>query len=63
MAVLTYSAVAVGLKVLPVVIEAALGQGFSGLQIIGLPNDYCSDARERIRASIEAVGMSLPRAD
>ena len=60
MAVLTYSAVAVGLKVLPVVIEAALGQGFSGLQIIGLPNDYCRDARERIRASIEAVGMSLP---
>lgn len=60
MAVLTYSAVAVGLKVIPVVIEAALGQGFSGLQIIGLPAEYCRDARERIRASVEAVGISIP---
>lgn len=60
MAVMAYSAVAVGLKVIPVIIEAALGQGFSGLQIIGLPNEYCRDARERIRASLEAVGLSLP---
>ncbi|MEY2987053.1 MAG: hypothetical protein RJB13_574 [Pseudomonadota bacterium] len=60
MAVLTHSAVAIGLKVLPVVIEAALGQGFSGLQLIGLPYEYSRDARERIKASIEAVGISLP---
>lgn len=60
MAVLVYSAVSIGLKIVPVVIEAALGHGFSGLQIIGLPNDFVRDARERIRASLESLGLPLP---
>lgn len=60
MAVLVHSAVAVGLNIVPVIIEAALGHGFSGLQIIGLSHDVCRDARERIRAGIESLGLSLP---
>jgi magnesium chelatase family protein len=54
------SAICIGMQVVPVSIEAALGQGFSGLQLIGLPQDYARDARERIRASLESLGIALP---
>ena len=55
-----FSAVCIGMQVVPVTVEAALGQGFSGLQFIGLPQDYARDARERIRSSLESLGVSLP---
>jgi magnesium chelatase family protein len=44
----------------PVTIEAALGNGFSGVQLIGVPQEYARDARERIRAALEFVGCPLP---
>jgi magnesium chelatase family protein len=44
----------------PVTIEAALGNGFSGVQLIGVPQEYARDARERIRAALESVGCPLP---
>ncbi|NBO39037.1 ATP-binding protein [bacterium] len=60
MSVIVRSAVTIGLNITPVTVEAALGSGFSGVQLIGLPQDYARDARERIRAAIESLGMSLP---
>ena len=60
MSVVICSAVTLGLQVVPVSIEAALGSGFSGVQLIGLPQEYARDARERIRAAIEGLGISLP---
>jgi magnesium chelatase family protein len=60
MTITIHSAITVGLQVIPISVEAALGNGFSGLQFIGLPNDYARDAKERIRASLESMGIALP---
>ncbi|MBM3381398.1 MAG: ATP-binding protein [Betaproteobacteria bacterium] len=60
MSVIIHSAITLGLQVVPVTIEAAIGAGFSGLQFLGLPNDYARDAKERIRASLESLGIPLP---
>ncbi|MFZ9519315.1 MAG: ATP-binding protein [Silvanigrellaceae bacterium] len=54
------SAICLGLQIIPVTIEAALGSGFSGVQLIGLPQDYAREARERIRAAVETLGLTLP---
>lgn len=55
-----HSAVCLGMQVVSVTIEAALGNGFSGVQLIGLPHDYARDARERIRSALESLGFPLP---
>ncbi|MEN9827253.1 MAG: hypothetical protein RI953_2998 [Pseudomonadota bacterium] len=60
MSCIVYSAVCLGLQIVPVTIEAALGSGFSGVQLIGLPQDYAREARERIRAALENLGLTLP---
>lgn len=60
MSCLVRSAVCLGMTVHPVTIEAALGNGFSGVQLIGVPQEYARDARERIRAALESVGCPLP---
>lgn len=56
----TYSAVLVGVSVEEVEIETAMGSGFSGLCLIGLPNDVVRDMRERVRAALEATGYGIP---
>lgn len=60
MSCLVRSAVCLGMNVHTVTIEAALGNGFSGVQLIGVPQEYARDARERIRAALESVGCPLP---
>lgn len=60
MAITIHTAVTMGLQVIPITIEAALGSGFSGLQILGLSQEYSRDARERIRAALEGLGLTLP---
>lgn len=60
MTCVVHSAVCLGLNVYPVTIESALGSGFSGLQLIGVPQEYARDARERIRAALESLGFTLP---
>jgi magnesium chelatase family protein len=60
MTIIIHSAMTLGLQVVPITIEAALGNGFSGLQFLGLPNEYARDAKERIRASLESLGIALP---
>lgn len=60
MSIVIHSAITLGLQVVPLTIEAALGSGFAGVQLLGLPHDYARDAKERIRAAIESLGISLP---
>ncbi|MEY4065616.1 MAG: hypothetical protein RIR26_1824 [Pseudomonadota bacterium] len=60
MSVIIHSAVTSGLQVIPLTIEAALGSGFAGVQLLGLPLDYARDAKERIRAALESLGLTLP---
>lgn len=56
----TYSAALVGVSVEEVEIETAMGSGFSGLCLIGLPNEVVRDMRERVRAALEAAGYGIP---
>ena len=57
---LVKSAVLVGVNVVEVTIEAFMGNGFTGLNIIGLPSQKTRDIKERIRAAMESSGFPLP---
>lgn len=55
-----FSAILVGVELELVEIEVAVGRSFSGLALIGLPQDAARDMRERIRAALESVQKELP---
>lgn len=40
-------------------IEAALGRGFSGLQLLGIPGEAARQLRERVRSALEAAGAQV----
>lgn len=41
-------------------VQCAISPGLPSFQIVGLPNKAVSEARERVRASISALGLALP---
>lgn len=55
-----FSAILVGVELEIVEIEVAVGRSFSGLALIGLPQDAARDMRERVRAALESVQKELP---
>lgn len=56
----TYSCLLVGVDVLTLEVETVLGNGFSGLNILGLGTEATRDMRERIRSALESIGIPIP---
>lgn len=56
----TYSCVLVGVEVVSVEIETVVGNGFSGLNILGISTDVARDMRERVRSALESIGIFIP---
>lgn len=49
-----------GIEARPVEVQCALSPGLPGFAIVGLPNKAVSEARERVRAALSALGLALP---
>lgn len=49
-----------GLEVLPVTVEVQLAPGLPAFTIVGLPDKAVAESRERVRAAMAALGLSLP---
>ncbi len=56
----TYACLLVGVEVVTIEIEAVLGNGFSGLNILGMTAEIVKDMRERIRSALESIGILIP---
>jgi magnesium chelatase family protein len=49
-----------GLQAQTIEVQAQLSPGMPGFAIVGLPDKAVSEARERVRAALQAMGLSLP---
>lgn len=49
-----------GLEARPVEVQCAVAPGLPAFSIVGLPDKAVSEARERVRAAISALGLALP---
>ena len=49
-----------GIEAMPVEVQCALTSGMPAFSIVGLPDKAVSEARERIRSALTAMGISLP---
>ena len=49
-----------GLEVADVEVEVQLGSGLPSFAIVGLPDKAVAESRERVRAALGAMGLSLP---
>jgi magnesium chelatase family protein len=54
------SAALVGVEAIGVVVEASIAGGLPGVQVVGLPDAAVREAKERVRAALRAVGLTLP---
>lgn len=49
-----------GVEVCPVDVEVQISGGLPSFQIVGLPDKAVAESKERIRAALHALGLSLP---
>ncbi|ABV94561.1 conserved hypothetical protein [Dinoroseobacter shibae DFL 12 = DSM 16493] len=49
-----------GVEARPVEVQCALSAGIPSFAIVGLPDKAVSEARERVRAAMSALGLALP---
>ena len=49
-----------GLEALLVEVQCALAPGVPGFSVVGLPDKAVSEAKERVRAALAALSISLP---
>lgn len=49
-----------GINVLPVDVQVQLSSGLPAFTVVGLPDKAVGESRERVRAAIHAMGLSLP---
>jgi len=56
----TYATLLYGVDIHTVEIESFVGNGFSGLTLLGLPGDITRDMKERLRSVLEYSGIGLP---
>ena len=45
-----------------VVVEVHIGQGLPSFQMVGLPDEGCREARDRVRAALSSCGLGWPTA-
>jgi magnesium chelatase family protein len=51
----------VGLKAIPVRVEADIAKGLPKFTVVGLPDAAVSESRERVRAALKNTGLPFPR--
>jgi magnesium chelatase family protein len=56
----TYTVAFHGVEARPVEVQCALSPGLPAFQIVGLPDKAVSEARERVRAALNAMALALP---
>jgi len=49
-----------GIEVRPVDVQVHIASGLPAFTIVGLPNKAVSEAKERVRAALSALGLALP---
>lgn len=49
-----------GIKVVPIDVQVQLSGGLPAFTVVGLPDKAVAESRERVRAAIHALGLSLP---
>lgn len=49
-----------GLDAVPVEVQCQVAPGVVGFTIVGLPDKAVGESRERVRAALSAIGLSLP---
>jgi magnesium chelatase family protein len=49
-----------GIQAVPVEVQAQAASGLPTFQVVGLPDKAVAEARERVRAALSAMGLSLP---
>lgn len=49
-----------GIKACPIEVQVQISSGLPSFTIVGLPDKAVNEARERVRAALSAIGMSLP---
>jgi magnesium chelatase family protein len=54
------SATLLGARGRPVVVEVHVGQGLPAFSVVGLPDEVCREARDRVRAALVSSGISWP---
>lgn len=54
------SATILGARGHPVTVEVHVGQGLPGFTMLGLPDESCREAKDRVRAAINSSGIEWP---
>jgi magnesium chelatase family protein len=54
------SATLLGARGRPVTVEVHVGQGLPGFSVVGLPDEVCREARDRVRAALLSTGVAWP---
>ncbi|WP_417449162.1 YifB family Mg chelatase-like AAA ATPase [Kordiimonas sp.] len=49
-----------GIEACPVEVQVLISSGLPSFTVVGLPDKAVSEARERVRAALSAIGLSLP---
>ena len=49
-----------GVEAIPVTAQVLISGGSNPMTIVGLPDKAVSEARERVRAALSAIGLGLP---
>lgn len=49
-----------GVEAIPVAVEVAVSGGLPGMAVVGMPDTAVQEARERVRAAVQASGFSMP---
>ena len=49
-----------GVEVTPVEVQAQVSSGLPAFNLVGLPDKAVAESRERVRAAIQSMGLSLP---
>ncbi len=49
-----------GVEIVPVEVQVQVSSGLPAFTVVGLPDKAVAESRERVRAAIQAMGLSLP---
>ena len=49
-----------GLEILDVALQVQVSSGLPAFTIVGLPDKAIAESKERVRAALQALGLSLP---
>jgi magnesium chelatase family protein len=49
-----------GIEAVPVEVQVQLAQGLPAFLVVGLPDKAVAESKERVRAALTAIGLSLP---